>query len=299
MVLFTSLKTIERAENIRAVYDAYKGEKRFLKRDVWHDPIPPADVVVTDEFVANHAGTTVMVFHAIAGGKTYGLDMPHPYVGRQHTSLIDYALSSSEEMISLVAKQCGIPAERVLPYGVPRTDALIGKKKSLKKRMYLYAPTFRPTPEQPYQSPDWEYINSCLTDDELLIVKPHMAQPQMGVEYSHITEVSGQEPTASYLIECDVVITDYSSVVFDGWLMEKPAILFENDAEKMLKVRGMYLKYPDDYSGRHCRTEKELVELMKSADGLTDNEKRCRDRIAGACDGHSTERTVELIRSLL
>ncbi len=69
-------------------------------------------------------------------------------------------------------------------------------------------------------------------------------------QYKHIIEISSTEPSTPYLIDCDVVITDYSSVIFDGYLLGKPAILYSPNTDYVNK-RGMYMKYPTKYSLRY------------------------------------------------
>ena len=44
--------------------------------------------------------------------------------------------------------------------------------------------------------------------------------------------------------------------------------------------------------------EPELLELIRSASGLTETEKKCREYVAGNCDGHSIERIIQLIEEV-
>ena len=70
-VLFTSRRPLQRAENIKAIYDAYDGEKTFLQMDL-HLRIPDADMrdydlLVTDEFTAESPGKVILVGHGMPG----------------------------------------------------------------------------------------------------------------------------------------------------------------------------------------------------------------------------------------
>ena len=75
-VLFTSNKPLERAENIKAVYDAWEDGKVFIRTEPGrHMPGLSSDeyaLRVCDEFIGESPGKAVMIGHGIAGSKTYG-----------------------------------------------------------------------------------------------------------------------------------------------------------------------------------------------------------------------------------
>jgi len=119
-----------------------------------------------------------------------------------------------------------------------------------------------------------------------------------------IVEVTPNEGIEPYLIDCDVVITDYSSVVFDAYLLGKPVVLTVDDADKYLSTRGMYFDFPQGYSSRWlCAegNEEDLLNMLREAaqNGLTDMERGFVDEVADMCDGHAAERVCEFITSLL
>ena len=305
-VLFTSRRPLGRCENITAVYNAYDGPKDFIQES-WknHDPrITSGEfhVLVCDEFVPYSPGTLIMIEHGISGGKSYGLDQPNPYHRQEWAKLIDYAVCTSTDTVGLTARSRGIPESRVLPLGMPRTDAYVGKKKGdggtflAKKRAYLFAPTFRNRHEPPMPKYDWDYIDRNLTDNEILVVKPHMVTGTLlKGEYKHIVEVPSTEPSAPYLIDCDVLITDYSTILFDGHLLGKPVVLFEKK-KGFAEKRGMYFPYPEGYASRYVATEEDLLACIRNAKGQQEADLQCLERACSACDGHSTERVVDLIK---
>ena len=117
-------------------------------------------------------------------------------------------------------------------------------------------------------------------------------------------EIPPSAPSTDFLRSCDALLTDYSSIMFDAYLMGKPAVLTVDDMDVYLEKRGMYYPYPDFYSSRWlCAegNEEELVSTLREAAdvGLTVAEKACIATVAGACDGHSSERVCDLIKSLL
>ena len=187
---------------------------------------------------------------------------------------------------------------------MPRTDAFIGKNKGDgktglgDKRIYLYVPTFRWPEEATEFTLDYDWLDNQLTDEELLVVKAHtVGHPLLNKTYKHIIEISSSEPSTPYLIDCDVVITDYSSIIFDGYLLNKPSILYSPNLDYVSR-RGMYMKYPQEYSSKCATNEKDLLNLIRSTNVLTEVEYDCAKRVADMCDGHSCERICKLIEEL-
>ena len=302
MVVFSSQRPIGRAENITALYNAYQGEKKFIQLDWWrHSPeIAGADLMVTDEIPAESPGKVIFIQHGMTGSKYYGLDQPRAYATREQTSLITYAITQSEASISLMAKQLALPENRILALGMPRTDQYYGAHKGdgrtgyADKIVYLYAPTYRQRQEEASVSVDFDALDMMLSDDEVLLVKPHMLTPRIiSGYYRHIMEVSNKEPSTPYLMDCDALITDYSSIMFDAYVMRRPVVLFSKD-NGYLKSRGMYYRYPSDYSGYFADNERDLIKTARAALWSDDDDKR-REFFASKCDGHSIERIIKLI----
>ena len=304
-VLFASSRPLDRAENIKAVFDAYKGEKEFIKLNPYRDNNELGDarykVLVTDEFVNRSPGICVMIGHGMPGGKTYGLRQPFPYHSERAAKLITFVITSSKYFLDVVAKESGINIERVLPLGMPRTDAYFrAEREPSKYRTYLYVPTYRGPYEglDPMKSTDFREISDLLNDDERLIVKSHMLAEDPRINYKRIIVESNKEPSTNALVNCDVVVTDYSSIMFDAYLLNKPVVLFAKDRGTYLWFRGMTLKYPEEYSGRFCDNETDLVRLLREATEPTEQELRAKQIITGCCDGQSSERVANLVTKL-
>jgi len=312
-VLFNSSRPLGRCENLTAIWNAYEGKKTFNMGgfgDV--SRFSDCDVVVTDEFIRSKrkSQTVVMVEHGLCGGKKYGLDQPYGVFYPEACNLVDYFIASSERGREFAASAAGIPIERCLAFGMPRTDAYFGKKKgdggtflAGYERAYLFAPTFRARWEPPMPRVDWLAVDEKLEDGEVFVIKRHMitGEPILNVQCEHIVEVDKDEPSTPYLIDCDVAITDYSSIVLDAYVLGKSSVMFapDDDLAAYEKARGFYLDY-SEYGHIRCKSGGSLVLSARLACdfGTNDVEKRCMEITADACDGHSTERVVDLIRGL-
>lgn len=299
-VLFTSNNSLERAENLRAVYEAYDGDKEFLHTIPY---IKQPDfssgryvLRVADELPGASPGKCIFIGHGMGAGKTYGLQQPDPYFSRP--DLITYAIASSTDMVPVVAGYCGIPEDRVIPLGMPRTDAYFESNvaKDDPYTYHLYAPTFR----KGSWKPNFDELHWNMPEGHKLMVKPHMVTGRILREsvWDTIEEHSAYIPTTPFLLKAKTLITDYSSIMFDAMVLRRPTLLFARDRERYLKERGMFYPYPEMYSRYFFDREKDLAKALEYAKWDEPDEK-LREFYVGACDGHSVERTIELIRSVL
>ena len=123
-ILFNSARPLGQCENITTVWNAYTGDKRF-NQGGWVDVSRhiDCDIIITDEFVRGKLPyqTIVMIAHGLAGFKTYGIDQPGPYLAAD-CKLTDYYICSSEYGRKIATSSSGIPIDRCIALGMPRTD---------------------------------------------------------------------------------------------------------------------------------------------------------------------------------
>lgn len=316
-VLFVSEHDLTRAENLKAVFDAYDGEKEFMRGiyNMQNAPQMGFSVVVCDSlpvYMPNKGDCkSVVIGHGITGDKLYALDESRPGIDARAFEQIDVATCASMKTVDIVARQFGIPLERVEAVGMPRTDAYIGKRKgdghtimAGYRRAYFYAPTFRGKYDgERLPNIDWRLLDEILEDDEVIVVKRHYFQRDkiVCVQLDHVKEVEPYEASAPYLMDCDVIVTDYSSILFDAYLLGKPSVLTVDDMDSYLRTRGMYFDYPNQYSSRYMTVEgreREMLETVREAaeNGMMETEQECLSTVADMCDGHSCERVCDLVR---
>lgn len=324
-VLFISALPLGRCKSTTRIYEMYDGPKAFR---CGIDGMRTAEmdgfsVVVCDSLPARIEGkdeiVSVNLGHGLTGGKLYGLDEgDHPWVDKDALAQIDYAIATSEQGVPIVARQLGVPEDRVLPLGMARTDAYFedGEKYGSfmgvpldEMRVYVYCPTFRGLGDKGHlPNIDWKKVDSLLRDDEVLVVKRHHLTPHeltrgYDTQNTRVMEMPFKESTEKLLRSCDVMLTDYSSTMFDAYMLGKPVVLLTDDMDEYLSGRGMYMRYPFDYSSRWIAAEgneERMVEMLRAAafTGMRHIERKCLEAVAGACDGCSTDRICELIRSL-
>lgn len=210
--------------------------------------------------------------------------------------------------------------EVVQSLGVSRTDAFFDGafiERSLQslyeripqaagKRVLLYAPTFRGDIESA-EAPDAldiAQLASELGEDWALLINHHpfvKNRPAIpaGCE-SFAFDVTGILPIDQLLIAADVMVTDYSSVVFEYSLTCRPMCFFAYDLEEYDDWRGFYYPYDEMTPGPVVRTTAEVAAFVReSATAFDDTEVRTfSGRFMVSCDGHSTQRIWQAICSM-
>ena len=138
-----------------------------------------------------------------------------------------------------------------------------------------------------------------MAKDELLIIRRHpLMDYKLCGEFDNIIDLTG-ESTLALTAACDVMITDYSSVIYDACLLDVPMVFYCPDCKEY--ERGFYLNFPDDLPGEMVTEGAELIGAIRNAkeNPPVSRIEKFRNEQMIACDGKSTERAVELIKSWL
>ncbi len=235
-----------------------------------------------------------------------GQDIPKNYRGDMFGNYT-YLTLSAEICVPVHARALRLSAERIRATGVSRTDYYFDEAWNEKcrrafferypdargKKIALWAPTFRGNAAAPSLEglEEIQATADCLGKEWRFIIKAHPHVDAHGM----VSDCG--IPTEELLCVADVLITDYSSVLFDYLLYEKPVVLFAPDLEQYEASRGFYLDYrqiPYPIAG----TGEELKEAVLSCGTwILEHQKAVeefRETYVGACDGHSTERILEL-----
>ncbi|BBP92696.1 hypothetical protein BsIDN1_63140 [Bacillus safensis] len=121
-----------------------------------------------------------------------------------------------------------------------------------------------------------EQLQTELNGDYILLVKLHPAVKHLAkaeTDGEWIFDVSDQ-PLYPLLCACDVLVTDYSSIVFEYALLEKPVLFFTYDLDTYREKRGLVDRYEDIIPGKACVTQDMLLqELFLHLNALNNKER--------------------------
>lgn len=268
----------------------------------------------------------VQLWHGTGTIKKFGQDANEGNLKKleKHANrTITHLIVNAEEIREQYAGAFGVELDKVYATGLPRTDVLfdVEKKREDKKEFYrqypelkdkkivLYAPTFRDDEvAKPKMELDLDKFIHELPENLVCIIKLH---PFVAKQYSwtkeqqerykgRIYNLSSYPDTNTLLFVADVLITDYSSIIYEYCLREKPMIFYAYDLEDFeSKGRGFYESYEEFVPGMVVRDTMEVIEAIN----MNLYEDKCdyeriewfRDRHYDYFDGKSTERVIQLV----
>ena len=240
----------------------------------------------------NPKTTLVQVWHAGVGFKAVGYarfgkkGTPNPW--RCCYRQLDYAIVGGEFLREVYAEVFGIDRERCLPYGLMRLGNYLDAKKVAVfrrdfydknpdwqgRKIILFAPTFRGPSQRtayyPYEMLDWDKIYDFCGDEYLFVIKQHpfiMKPVEIESKYAgRIIDFSGYPDINELFYVTDILITDYSSNIYEFSLHRKPMLFFAFDKEEYELMRGLHRTLDRHAPGKVCRTTEELLEAIRTGD---------------------------------
>lgn len=241
----------------------------------------------------------------------------------QHASW--YWMSASRESKEKYSRSYLIPEDHMFITGQPKDDEFLKntsnayideiRGKYPNARIAVYLPTHRDfgkdmTIPEEMKLETLESVNKRLAEQNMvLIFKPHMHEFAIYAEYetslSHIIFATDKKKFGDvyeFLPACDLMITDYSGIMFSYLASEKPIIYFPYDIEQYRKGSlGFYYDYEDITYGPICKTWDEVIDQMAviTAEEYAQQRARMQERFCPYRDGESCRRIYEQVCKLL
>ncbi|MEZ7006993.1 CDP-glycerol glycerophosphotransferase family protein [Streptomyces sp. AD55] len=254
--------------------------------------------------------------------KRMGVDLIEFPVGQgtlEMTSLMervdrwDYSVSSNS--FSTAVWERAYPAEYTsLDYGYPRNDVLVNATDADRARarealgiapgttVVLYAPTHRDYHAAPRPLLDVEHLAERLGEDFTVLSRVHYFNLGSGsgaLTGAGVVDVSGHPSVEELYLAADCLLTDYSSLMFDYALLDRPIVVYANDWEVYRATRGTYFDIHDEPPGHVVDTEGDLLDVFLSGRWCDDTSAKARTEFRRLfCefdDGRAAERVVRRV----
>ena len=228
----------------------------------------------------------------------------------------DYLITSSKNIEDFYSEAFQISKDKIKPLGLPRADYYFENHNinDLKrdffnkygidsdKKIVLYAPTFRD--EEKYNNVfnylDLDKFNESLGDEYILALRLH---PKIKDFYSGNISTEGKYIDCSdysseqeLLLISDILITDYSSIMIEFAMLNKPVVFFTYDFDSYLnKERGFYFDFKNTVPGPIVYDSNQLIDIVKSKNF---NEKKLSEFVITQFDeinGAASKRVVDFL----
>jgi len=239
----------------------------------------------------------------------------------------DFLIVPSRFVKVVYSSLFGVPPERILELGIPRTDVLFLHKDNtklkielkekfdlpLEKRVILYAPTWRAWDPHAQFKLFLEIIsNNDLqrlldVNNAILVFKPHPHDEAKVKSFNfprNVHIVTSSEmlkkglTTNDLLLITDLLITDYSSIFWDYLILDRPIVFYAPDLEEYRMHRGLILEPFEAWvPGKVVYSPSVLVDtisdiLEDKRDELKEKRKWLKNIAYSHQDGKSSERII-------
>jgi CDP-glycerol glycerophosphotransferase len=328
-------RAAELVPNVRGVWVVRPGatvppgvEHVVANTPEYFDLIARAGYLVNNVNFPNHLvkreGSVHVMTHHGTPLKRMGLDLRYAHhASRRHdfAALLersrrwDFSVSSNRHSTLIWERVYPVPFE-TLEVGYPRNDALANATDEDAQRLraelgiapgqtaVLYAPTHREYRSGYEPALDLGRLAAALGDDHVVLARQHYfydADPLVRDLHraGRLLDVASHASVEELCIASDVLLTDYSSIMFDYAVLDRPIVIHAPDWDVYRELRGTYFDLLAEPPGAVARTEAELLEAFASgatydADA-TQARAAFRPRFASLDDGRAAERVVRRV----
>ena len=243
-----------------------------------------ANIVLIDDYFAilmdigdRKSQRIIQLWHAGSGFKSVGFsrfgNYGSPKFNNAHRKYT-YAICGSQHLRDVYSEVFGMERESIISTGLPRIDYFLEEGRAdnvskvfdsdypaaVGKRKILFAPTFRGRgagdAHYDYSQFDFDKLYEAMGNDSVFLFRQHhfIVDPApIPDEYTdRLIDVSAFPDSNDLLLISDLLVTDYSSIVYEYSLLERPIVLFAYDLELYSATRGMQQGLPCGGSGPSC-----------------------------------------------
>ncbi|AZM61917.1 MULTISPECIES: bifunctional glycosyltransferase family 2 protein/CDP-glycerol:glycerophosphate glycerophosphotransferase [unclassified Streptomyces] len=250
-------------------------------------------------------------------GARHGFDVPQML---RRADRWDYSLVANRhsELVWERAFPCHFTSLRS---GSPRNDVLVGagpdSGRAVRARLgvpegntvVLYAPTRRDYRRDGLvERIDLARFAADLGEGRTLVVRLHPSLADgpargLGLTELHrrgvLIDATDEPEVQDVLLAADVLVTDYSALMFDYALLDRPIVIHADDWDAFRASRGAYVDITAEAPGHVARSYRELVWLLESGTWQDEEAARLRSafrqRYGEFDDGRAAERVVRAL----
>ena len=252
----------------------------------------------------------VQLWHSSGLQKKFGYDSEDDLGNMlfcKPTKNFDLVSVSSEKVKEIFEKAWRTKENCVKAFGTVRTDILFDKEYKRKcielfydkypearnKKIILWAPTFRGNAVDKYLIglDDILKVKDALADDFYLIIKLHPRLKEKEIYDNCVLN------TEELCFVTDILITDYSSIMYDFLLLNKKIIFYIPDYKKYSVERGMYIDYKLEFNFPITYNAEEIINSIKSYKVSSDLLTKYKEKFINMNDGNVSLRLLKYLEN--
>lgn len=239
---------------------------------------------------------------------------------RSGTNVVDLFVTSNDREHDIIIDELGYQPQEVIITGLTRWDVLEDRSGEMERRSILVMPTWRnwleEVSDETFRQSDY-YLNymELLSSPRLeAFLEQHDLQLNFYIhpkfrEYLGNFNISaervrlipfGSEPLNRLIMECSMLITDYSSVCWDVYYQGKPVIFYQFDVDKYNETQGAYIDLETELFGDRAVNNEELFALLEEEArmdfALKEKYAKMRRSMYKYIDKNNSKRVCEEIR---
>ncbi|MEJ8737709.1 CDP-glycerol glycerophosphotransferase family protein [Erysipelotrichaceae bacterium HCN-30851] len=253
----------------------------------------------------------LQLWHASGAIKKFGNAIKRDYLIHNY----DYVIANAEAFRQNYAQAFGVKKEQVFITGIPGTDCLYQREyhecnRALmlekfpiinRKKVVLYAPTFRGRLITGFKDAymDVDKVQELLGNDYVIMYKMHPLLRKYEISKNPNIICCNEEELYLLFAVTDYLISDYSALIFDFSVLEKPMLFFTPDLDTYKQETGLFLDYEKEIPGPICTHEEEIVELIKHNDFDMESISKFNKKYHAYSDGKSLDRVLRLIEEIM
>ena len=282
--------------------------------------IATSKVVILDGYciaisILNHKKdlTVIQLWHALGSLKKFGYSAVGKATGRSEkiAKLMNmhenytYILVSSEISKNFFQEAFHAKEDQMLVMSLPRVDYLLSEqyKEEMKKEFYnqykewddnkkniLYCPTHRQNAAIKIEN----VVNAVDLEKYNLIIKLHDGQEFVYTNNKIFNEKT--HFTGMHLLHiADYIITDYSAIVYEASIVQKPIYFYTYDYDAYASDRGFYIDYQTEMPGVISKDIHEIINLIDENKWNRQKVIEFRDKYINDVTGNATNKLANFV----
>lgn len=282
-----------------------------------------AEAVILDSYciaasILKHKQTLLIIqmWHSVGTMKKFGYSILDKEEGssskiahlmKMHANY-DYILVAGDGYRDHLSQGFNYPHNKIITLPLPRVELLksVSYGKDVQSKVYktypelkekkniVYVPTFRKTNDESFVHALSTLCNNIDYSKYNLIVKPH---PLTDLSYFANENAIIDKKFSSFdmLFISDVVISDYSCIMYEAAVLNKPIYLYTYDYEEYMKTRDIYMDYKQEVPGPICETAYDLISSIDKCNYDYDKLNTFLNKYVFMGSNHETEDIVNFI----